>query len=128
MLALVAIKDRDRHAPGALARDAPVGPALKHAADALAPPRRDPLHLVDGFERAEAQLVFFHRDEPLLGGAEDHRALAAPAVRVAVRELVFLEQRVTVVELLEDRRVGLEDALALKVARLSGEPPLVVDR
>src|SRR5581483_2047842 len=37
-LTVVAIEDRNRHTPGTLARDAPVGPALQHAADALASP------------------------------------------------------------------------------------------
>src|SRR5688572_16416164 len=43
LAALVAVENRNRHAPGALPRDAPVGPAFQHAADALAPPGRDPL-------------------------------------------------------------------------------------
>ena len=33
-------EQRDRHAPGALARDAPVGPAFDHAGDALLAPGR----------------------------------------------------------------------------------------
>ena len=41
-----AVDRRDRHAPRALARDAPVGPVRDHVVDAVVAPRRDPLHLV----------------------------------------------------------------------------------
>src|SRR5438105_10329132 len=36
-------EQRNRHAPGPLPRDAPVGPALNHAADALLAPGGRPL-------------------------------------------------------------------------------------
>ena len=51
-----AVHGGNRHAPGALARDAPVGPVRHHVEDAVAAPRRDPLHLViDGVLRGGAQ-------------------------------------------------------------------------
>src|SRR5207245_8218016 len=63
--------DRDhRHAPVALARDAPVGPRGGHVADPLAAPDRDAAHQLDVGERAPAELAALHADEPLLGGAE----------------------------------------------------------
>src|SRR5207244_7884610 len=43
--ALRAVERGDGHAPGALARDAPVGAVRNHVEDAVAAPRRDPLHL-----------------------------------------------------------------------------------
>ena len=46
------------------------------------------LHLLDGFERALAEIVAVHADEPLFGGAEDGRVVAAPAVRIAVLDLL----------------------------------------
>ena len=45
-------EDRDRHAPGALARDHPVGAALDHAGDAVLALRRDPARLLDRRECA----------------------------------------------------------------------------
>ena len=44
-------EDRDRHAPGALPRDAPIRPALDHRLDAVAALRRDPARLVDRRQR-----------------------------------------------------------------------------
>ncbi len=77
----VAIEDDDGHAPDALARDAPIGAGGDHVGDALFAPGGDPADLLDGVERALAEIVVLHADEPLLGGAEDGRVVAAPAVR-----------------------------------------------
>ena len=52
------------------------------------------LHLLDGVQRALAEVVAVHADEPLLGGAEDGRVVAAPAVRIAVLDLLGGQQRV----------------------------------
>src|SRR5205085_9090213 len=113
LVAALAIENGDRHAPQPLARDAPVGTGLDHAGDAVLGPAGVPLYFADFVERAGAEaprvilsrgdgegpratglgvLRFaqddtrIHRDEPLLGGAEDHRVLATPAVRVRVRD------------------------------------------
>ena len=53
------------------------------------------IHLtcLDGFERVVAEIVALHADEPLLGGAEDDRLVAAPAVRIAVLDLFLAQQR-----------------------------------
>ncbi len=48
-------EDGDRHAPGALARDDPVGPILDHAGDAVLARRRRPLRASDFFKRDGAQ-------------------------------------------------------------------------
>jgi hypothetical protein len=82
--AALAIEHDDGHAPHPLTRDAPIGAAAHHAGHALLAPTGDPLHCLDGLERLAAQVVPRHADEPLLGGAEDGRLVAAPAVRVAV--------------------------------------------
>ena len=54
-VALLAQKDRDGHAPDALARDAPVGPGGDHVGDALLAPCRIPDHLLDLIERPLAE-------------------------------------------------------------------------
>src|ERR1043166_1927518 len=46
LIALLAEEHRDRDAPQTLARDDPVGAILDHAVDAVASPRRHPLHFV----------------------------------------------------------------------------------
>ena len=56
-VALLAHEHRDRHAPGALARDHPVGPAVDHAVDAVLARRRHPLRHRDRVQRAGAQRV-----------------------------------------------------------------------
>jgi hypothetical protein len=75
---------RDRHAPRALPRDAPVGPVRDHVVNPLLAPRRQPLHPADRLERTGPQVGAVHRDEPLRCREEDHRVVAPPAVRVLV--------------------------------------------
>ena len=56
-VALLAHEHRDRHAPGALARDHPVGLAVDHAVDAISARRRHPLRHRDRAQRTGAQGV-----------------------------------------------------------------------
>ena len=88
-----ALERRDRHAPRALARETPVRPHLGHVADTVARPRRNPSHGVDFLDHPPAQTVVIDTHEPLLGREENQRVLAAPAMRIAVRELEQMEQR-----------------------------------
>ena len=130
LVAPLAVEDRDRHAPGPLAREAPVGPVLDHVVDAVAPPVRDPADPVDLPERGRPQAALVEREEPLVGRAEDHRVVAAPAVRVAVLQLRgrIGEQVSRGVEVLHDLRVRREDLLARVLPRLGGEAPGAVHR
>ena len=102
LLAAFAKEDRDGHAPDALAADAPVGARGDHVGDALLAPGRVPDHLVDLLDGllAEGRLGAvgtldrcFKANEPLLGGAENDRMVAAPAVRVRVLQVVAGQQR-----------------------------------
>ena len=74
----------DRHAPGALAGDAPVGPVLDHGFDALARLGRHPARLRDRLERSLPQAVLGHGDEPLRRRAEHQRRLGAPRMGVGM--------------------------------------------
>ena len=79
----------DRHAPGALAREHPVGPLLDHGADAVLAFFRHPAGRFDRLQRAAAQgravaQVLVHRHEPLRGAAVDDLRLGPPGMRVAV--------------------------------------------
>ena len=86
-----------------------------HVGDALLAPGRVPLHFLDLFQRARAQRAVrrrawrLHRDEPLLGGAEDHWIVAAPAMRIRVLDVLRAQQHAAALQQLDDRRIGLED-------------------
>ncbi len=111
------------HAPAALAADAPVGPAGDHVAQPRLAVLREEAGFLDGFQRHLAQglgrlvlgehaLAFVHADEPLGRGAVDHRALVAPAVRVAVGDGFGGEQAVRLGQHFDDARHGLPDVQA----------------
>ena len=103
-----AVEGDDRHAPDALARDHPLGPVGDHVEDALLAPFRDPPDVVaDRVERATAQPVLVERDEPLLGGAEQRRVLAAPAVRIRVIERHRRDERADAPQVLDDLRIRI---------------------
>ncbi len=102
----------DRHAPGALARDGPVRTTVDHALDARLAPGREPADGVDGGQRIVAQVGLVHRDEPLRSGAEHHRRLVAPAVRVAVADRVERQQRAVVAQHADDGLLRLPQVLA----------------
>ena len=132
-LARLAVDEqRQRHAPGALPRDAPVRPPLHHAGDALLAPARHPAHLADLLQGGAAQAFLVHAHEPLRRGAEDHGRLVPPAVRVTVHVGLVPEQAATRRERLHDRLVRLEDLLPLEQRRALEEPSIgphrVVDR
>jgi hypothetical protein len=123
-LARVLVQEEgDRHAPAALAADAPVGPVGDHVVQAGFAVLRIEAGLLDRFQRGLAQglrrlvlgehaLALVHADEPLRGGAVDHWRLVAPAVRVAVGDGVGREQAIRVAQRLDDVRHGLPDVLA----------------
>ncbi len=121
LAAFRAVDGGNRHAPGALARDAPVGTVRQHVEQSVAPPRGDPRHVaVDRLETGLAQrrlrLGQAHRpveaDEPLRRRQEDHRVVAAPAVRVLVGQPLAVPETPTLLERLLDVRVRVEHALA----------------
>ena len=51
-------------------------------------------------------------NEPLLGGAEDDRLLAAPVVRIAVRDLFLGEEQARIGKMLGDQFIGFPDRFA----------------
>ena len=124
----------DRHAPVALAADAPVRALLDHGANAVGGMGRIPLDvLADLLASLLTQTGLVHRDKPLVGSAEEHRVLAAPAVRIAVRDLLLEDQGAALAQELDDVRVGLvgihaaEGAAGTKL--LAGvELAVVIDR
>src|SRR5664280_772291 len=131
---------RDRHAPGALARDHPVGARLDHAGDAVLALLRHPARHLDGVQRAGAQRiaalrdVFIHRNEPLRRVAEDDRLLRAPGMRILVLQAARSDQHSGLFERLDAGFVGValfalvvDDAFAREARRLFGERAVFID-
>ena len=90
-LALGAVEHRERHAPAALARDAPVGPRFHGPVDAVAAPVRNPVDGVDLGERLFAQRI--DADEELFERPEDHRRFGAPAMGIRVGVALLAQER-----------------------------------
>ena len=120
-----AVHRRNRHAPHALPRDAPVGTVGDHVVHAVAAPRRDPPHVaIDVLERGLPQRApspqpgapspqrFVQRDEPLRRREKDDRIVTAPAVRILVRERLAMPQPSSFLQRIGDVRVRVEHALA----------------
>ena len=110
-------EQRERHAPHALARDTPVGTIGDHVADAALAPRGHPFHFADLAQRAFAQASLLHADEPLRSRAEDDRRLVAPAMRIAVLESFFVQQRAALLQDCDHVFVRFEDVLAFEQRR-----------
>ncbi len=68
------------------------------------------------------------RDEPLLGGPEERRVLAAPAVGIGVGERHLGDQRPPLLQERDDPRVRVPDREPGEVGDLGDEAPVVVDR
>ena len=121
------IEDRDGHAPGALAADAPVAPLPHHPFNAVAATGRQPFHRVDGAEGVLAEPL--HRGKPLLRGAEDRRFFGAPVVGVAVFVALFGQQRLGLLQSRDNRRVRVfEHVETGEGPGLLGQPSPLIDR
>ena len=120
-------KERQRHAPAALARDAPVGPVGNHVAQAGLAVFGVKAGVFDSCQRNLAQrlcrflcwigehaFALVHAHKPLRGGAVDHRRFVPPAVRVTVRDAGGAHQAASHLEGINDQRHSLPDGLAAK--------------
>ena len=124
LVAVVAVEHRDRQTPAALTGDAPVGALADHGGHALFAPGGKPAHVLargDGLllERIDGA-------EPLRRGAEDDRLLAAPAVRIAVHDVLGCEQRAGFLHVREDDGVGFLRGHAGVLAGVVGVAALIV--
>ena len=115
-------EERHRHAPLPLARQRPVGPVGDHAVQARLAPARDrtasprcraaPSRAAARRLRAVVSGHVVHAGEPLRRRAVDHRRLVAPAVHVAVRDRLGVQQRAGVAQRVDDLRIRLPDRQA----------------
>ena len=87
LAAMAAIKYGNRNPPEALSGNTPVGPVFHHAVDPVPAPGRNPVDRIDGLKGFFPQVIFFHGDKPLLGGTENDRLLAAPAVGIGMLDI-----------------------------------------
>jgi hypothetical protein len=115
LAAVLAVHHGDGQAPLALAGDAPVGALPDHGLHAVDAPAGHPAHVVAG--GAGLVLEGLHGAEPLGRGPEDDGALAAPAVGIAVDDLLLGKEHAAVLHILEDDGVGL---LSLEPGVLAG--------
>ena len=104
---LLAVEDRDGHAPDALTADAPVAAVTDHAGHAVMAPGRLPVYTVNSL----VDILFESIDgaEPLLGRAEDDGMVAAPAVRVLVGDVLHTHQVAALLDVLQNDLVGIPD-------------------
>ena len=132
-------KERDRYAPVALPRNAPVGTGFHHGFESCTTPGREKLRFINGAFGNPAQrggvfpILVIHANEPLRGGAEDDWRLVPPAVRVAVGDALHFEQASPGFEFLQDQRIGFPDRLAGQRRDREGggvgeKPAIVADR
>ena len=103
---------RDRHAPGALAADAPVRPCRDHAVQPITALRRHETGGVDRLQRLGADGgVPVHADEPLRRGTEDQRSLGPPGMRIGMHQLAPRQQTTGLRQRRADRVGDLVDML-----------------
>ena len=115
LAAVLAVEHRDGQAPAALAADAPVGALQDHGAQAVLAPGGDPADVLAGGDGVV--LEGLHGAEPLGGGPEDDGLLAAPAVGIAVDDLLTGKQGTGLLHILKDHGVGF---LGLHTGILAG--------
>ena len=91
LVASLAIKYRDRHAPKPLARNAPVRPSLEHIRHSALAPCGMPFYFFDLFQRPLTEAFgvraagdLIHRNEPLRRRTKDDGIFAPPAMRIAM--------------------------------------------
>ena len=129
LAAILTDQRQDRHPPQALARDAPVRAGFNHIVDALLTPGGHPLHVVaNGGKRALAQIVGIHADEPLRRGPENHRAFAAPAMRIRMGDLALGQQIAGFLQFFNHCRIGFKHVKPGKILHGREKTPFVVQR
>ena len=112
---------RDRHAPCALTRYAPVRTVGDHGMQTVATGFGHKAGFINRLERLFTQVVILHGNEPLRRGAIDDRGLGTPGARIGVLETATRQQCANFDQFGDDGFVGVGflavfiiDALARK--------------
>ena len=98
---------RQRHAPGAAARNAPVRAGLDHSRDALLGPARIPVDFPDRAGGLVAQSFPVQAHEPLRRRGKQQRTMVPPAVRIAVPVAFPAKQHAALRQQVRNALVGL---------------------
>ena len=117
--------ERQRQPVIATPRDVPVAHVVQPVVHALAHVLRRPLHFGVRVEHLLAEVA--HRDEPVVGDAEDERRVAAPAVRVAVLVQARLDEEAALAEIADDLVGRLDGREPVQPAVVVVEAPGLVD-
>ena len=124
--AVFAVKYRNGEAPFSLTGDAPVHTLVDHGFHAVLAPFGNPADLVTCIDGVAAEGV--HGAEPLRSGTEDDLAVTAPAVRIAVENLLRCEQRAVFSHVFQDDGVGLRSSEPCVFAGIFGVSALIIHR
>ncbi len=134
-------KAGQRHTPGPLTRQHPVGACFHHRVQTVAALFGHPVDVVDlgqgAFTDGLAECVLpvtngpVDRGKPLRRVAVDDRSLGAPGMRIAVLDLAARQQPADLDQLVDNGRVGVaflavgfEDLLAAKERQIGAERPV----
>ena len=118
----------DRHTPGTLTGNTPVGPIGQHAFDARLAPLGQPLHLIDFLTGTGQQARLIHGHKPLRRRTENQRRFMTPAMRVAVFNFRQLDQIAAVFQRLDHRLVGLAHMQATHHRQIIAEQAVIQHR
>ena len=101
-------KERYRHTPSTLPRNAPIRPIFNHAEDPLLAPGGRPGDRPDRRECIGAQAFCIHTDEPLRRCAKNQWTLMPPAMRVAVLVWNMRHKLAALLQHVDHLLVGIE--------------------
>ncbi len=126
LMAILAVEHGDGQTPAALTGDAPVAALADHGAHAILAPGRQPAHVFAGGHGVLLEGV--DRAEPLGSGAEDNGALAAPAVGIAVNNILGGKEHTALFHVVKNDGVGFVGGHTGVLAGVIGVATLIVNR
>ena len=92
--AIFAADDRDRNTPETLTGQTPLRPRLHHGPNTvLSPVGNETDIFTDRMLHTFAKVFMVDLHEPLRGRAKDDRFFTAPAMRIAVRMVLFFKEQ-----------------------------------
>ena len=120
------VEHRNRQAPTALTGNAPVAALANHGAHAFLTPGREPTDIFTGGNCLILEGI--HGAEPLRSRTENNRLLAAPAMRIAVRNVLRGEQHAALLHICGNDRIGILHIESGILACIIGVAALIIYR
>src|ERR1700680_3757167 len=120
------VKDRQRHTPATLSRNAPVRAGLDGRVDSISAPLREPIDLVDRLKCSRLQEV--DSDKELFDGAKNHGSFGTPTVWISVRVIVYRKQTFHLLEPLNHVLICVKNVFSypFRDADFLGVAPVIV--